>query len=89
MGDNDVGNLLARNTVKLCLNMGLIIWSRVDYSDFTFAQYVSTGSVEGERARVPGGDTAKACSNRFNDTIGEVMVFEKRNFDHVGCDLAC
>jgi len=52
----------------------LIIRSRVDYSDFAFAQYVRTCSMEGERTWVPGGDTAKTCSNQFSDAIGEVMV---------------
>ena len=76
MGHNNMGNLLVSNAVDQGLDMGLIIRSRVDHSDFTFAQYVCTRSMEGERAWVPGGDTAKTCSNRFNDAIGEVMVFD-------------
>ena len=43
--------------------------------------------MEGERTWVPGSDTAKTCSNQFSDAIGEVMVFDKRNFDYVDSDL--
>ena len=76
MGHNNMGNLLVSNAVDQGLDMSLIIRSRVDYSDFAFAQYVRTCSMEGERTWVPGGDTAKTCSNQFSDAIGEVMVFD-------------
>jgi len=78
-----MGNLLISNAVEQRLYMSLIIRPRVDYSDFTFAQYVSTRSMEGERTRVPGSNTAKTFRYRLNRAIGEVMVFDERNFDHV------
>ena len=87
MGDNNMGNLLIGNAVEQRLYMSLIIRPRVDHSDFTFAQYVGTRSMKCKRTRVPGSKTAKTCSHLFNRAVGEVMVFDERNFDYVDGDL--
>ncbi|GIT48831.1 MAG: hypothetical protein Ct9H300mP14_07590 [Gammaproteobacteria bacterium] len=51
MGDNNMGNLLLESC-RASRN-GLDHSARVDYSDFTFAQYVSTRSMK-VNAWVPG-----------------------------------
>ena len=72
MGDEDVADALALGRVGDCLDVPLIVGSRIDDSDVSAADEIGVGAEERVRRGVVGDDAANSGRHLFGDPVMHV-----------------